>query len=199
MTGSAFFDQARNAHHEAAHAVVATIHGIPVRYVTVRPRRTGWAGLTRLRHPKAESPWQGYCAVLAAGPIADDVYTRIRERPHLARAAGDYDLLRDAARQVRQETRARRPPVGIEVSRNATVRAIAELAWRQAHRDLVANYGAVLAVAERLLSSRRTLAGAEIQHLADTAVSAEMPHADLAGEFWPSWFMRGWWTHERRS
>jgi len=190
--------KARTAHHEAAHAVVAAIRDIPIRYATIRPRRA-LNGVTVLRHRKAEPPWEDYCAVLAAGPIADDIYTGMRRRPDLARPIGDYELLRTAAREVRQETRAGKPPPGIEVSRKATVRAIAAIAWQQAHADLTGHYGAVLAVAERLLSSRRTLTGAEVRHLVATAPAlVGLPRcAQFAAEFWPSWFMTGWWVPER--
>lgn len=189
-------DGAHVAHHEAAHAVVATLRGIPVRYATIRPRSAGHAGMTVLRHPKKDGPWEGYGAVLAAGPIADDIYTGITARPHLARQheAGDLDYLRLAARQVRQETRAKRPPTGVEVPRTASVRAIAALAWREAHDDLVAHYGAVLAVAERLLSSRATVTGGEIRSLIDEAPAADPRRAEQARDFWPSWFMKNWWV-----
>lgn len=196
MTFVASATKARTAHHEAAHAVVAAVRGTPIRYVTIRPRRAGHNGVTVLRHPKVERPWQDYGAVLAAGPIADDIYTGITQRPHLARPAGDLNLLRTAAREVRQETRAGNPPLGVVVSRQSTVRAIAALAWNDAHQELAAHYGAVLAVAERMLSSRRTLTGAEIGHLIATAEPAGLPHAGLAADFWPAWFMKGWWVSE---
>lgn len=189
-------DRSRTAHHEAAHAVVATVRGIPVRYTTIRPRKAGYLGLTSLRHPKTEGPWQFYGAVCAAGPIADDFYTGITQRPMLAQlhAAGDLGNLRQAAQEVRQETRERRPPPGVEVARTATVRAIAEIAWREAHDALSTHYGAVLAVADRLLEVR-TLTGAEVRHLIDVAEPVEPPRcAAIAGEFWPSWFMKGWWV-----
>lgn len=187
--------KARTAHHEAAHAVVATIRGIPVRYTTIRPRKTGYRGLTNLRHPKTEGPWEFYGAVCAAGTIADDIYTGITQRPQLARPIGDLANLRQAAREVRQETRERRPPPGVEVGRTATVRAIAEIAWREAYDVLAAHYGAVLAVADRLVAAG-TLTGAEVRHLVDAANPVTMPHGAVSRTFWPSLFMPGWWTPE---
>jgi hypothetical protein len=186
----------RTAHHEAAHAVIATLHGIPVRYTTIRPRRRDYGGVTVVRH-RADETWQAYGALLCAGPIADDIYgTR---RPDLARGVGDLAHLRTMARQVRQETRAGRPPAGVTVTRTASVQAIARIAWAQAHRDLVANYGAVLAVAERLLACRRTLAGPELRDIVASAPPAEMPRAIWAADFWPPWFMPGWWTTARKT
>lgn len=185
----------RTAHHEAAHAVVATVRGIPVRYTTIRPRKAGYQGLTSLRHPKTEGPWQFYGAVGAAGVIADDIHTEITRRPWLARPVGDLANLRQTAREVRQETRERRPPPGVEVPRTATVRAIAEIAWWEAHDALSTHYGAVLAVAERLLAAG-TLTGAEVRHLVATARPAWMPYGAVSRKFWPSWFMKDWWIPE---
>lgn len=195
MTTAAVSDKARTAHHEAAHAVVATVRGTPVRYTAIRPRKAGYRGLTSLRHPKTEGPWQFYGAVCAAGPIADDVHTGINRRPQLAQlhSMGDLGNLRQMAREVRQETRKHRPPPGVEVARTATVRAIAVIAWREAHDVLSTHYGAVLAVAERLLAAR-TLTGAEVRHLIADAEPAAMPHPASAEMFWPSLFMRDWWT-----
>jgi hypothetical protein len=184
-------DRSRVAHHEAAHAVVATLRGIPVRYTTIRPRRAGWAGGTCVRHSKTET-WESYGALLAAGPIADDIYGE--RRPDLAQGDGDVDYLRTMARQVRQETRAGRPPIGAKVARTASVQTIAKLAWAEAYRDVTANYGAVLAVADRLLSSRHTLAGPEIRDIVASAAPADAPRASWAADFWPPWFMKGWWT-----
>ncbi len=199
MTAAVLADatKARTAHHEAAHAVVATVRGISVRYTTLRPRAAGWGGLTNLRHPKTDGPWEFYGAVLAAGPIADDIHTGITCRPELARPVGDLAYLRQAAREVRQETRERRPPTGVAVPRTATVRAIAEIAWREAHDVLSANYGAVLAIAERLHAAG-TLTGAEVRHLVDTAEPVTMPYGEVSRKFWPPWFMaKGWWAPAR--
>ena len=194
-------NKAHTAHHEAAHAVVATLRGIPVRYTSIRPRRRGYAGVTVLRHPKTEGPWQDYGAVLAAGPIADDLFTGIGARPTLAlrHEKGDLGYLRLAARQVRKETRAKRPPPGVQVAPTATVRSIAVIAWREAHHTLVGHYGAVLAVAERLLSSRATVTGAEVRDLIAAAPQVEPSRSDLALDFWPSWFMKNWWVPEART
>ena len=104
------------------------------------------------------------------------------------------DENRIAARQLRRETRAKRPPPGVEVPRTATVRAIAALAWREAHEDLAAHYGAVLAVAERLLGSRATVTGREIRSLLEAAPPAHRGHVELARDFWPSWFTKQWWV-----
>jgi hypothetical protein len=144
-----------------------------------------------VRHRETE-PWEAYGAFLAAGPIADDLYGE--RRPDLGLGEGDLDYLRTMARQVRQETRAGRPPLGAHVARTASVQAIAKLAWAEAHRDLVTHYGAVLAVAERLLNSRRTLAGPEIRDIVASAPPADAPRAGCAADFWPPWFMKDWWT-----
>jgi hypothetical protein len=194
-------DTARTAHHEAAHAVVAAVRDIPIRYVTIHPRRADHQGMTVVRHRKVEPPWENYGALLAAGPIADDIYTGAQCRPQLARPAGDLALLRDMSRDVRKETRSGSPPPGIVVARMDTVRAIAEAAWQEAYADLMNNYGAVLAVANRLLSSRRTLDGVEVRRMvAATPPVFPPPCGELMADFWPSWFMRGWWTPaDRRS
>jgi hypothetical protein len=186
-------ERARVAHHEAAHAVVATVRGIAVRYTTTRPRRAGWGGATCVRHSKAET-WEAYGALLAAGPIADDLYGE--RRPDLAQGDGDLDYLRTMARQVRQETRAGRPPIGAKVAQTASVQTIAKFAWAEAYRDLIANYGAVLAVADRLLSSRHTLAGPEIRDIVASAAPVGAPRAGWAADFWPPWFMKNWWVPE---
>lgn len=182
----------RTCHHEAAHAVVAAAHGAVVEYVTARPRRAGHEGVTRIRW-RDDDPWDVYGATLAAGPIADDIFTNIRARPQLAREGGDYQLLRQLAREVREEVRGGNPPPGAEVPR-VTVQAIAKTAWLKAYATLVAHYGAVLAVAARLSASSRTVTGAEVCRLMDSADPAEMPHAGPAADFWPPFFMRGWWT-----
>lgn len=185
----------KTCHHEAAHAVVAAARGVEIEYVTTDPREVKYAGGTKVRW-RDDTPWQDYGAVLAAGPIADDVFTELRARSELVHESGDYELLRRLARDVRRQTRSGDPFPGFEVPHRASVHAIAKIAWTEAHGTLIENYGAVLAIAARLGGSRRTVTGAEVYRLLGCAVPAEMPNASLAADFWPPNFMRGWWTHE---
>ena len=76
------------------------------------------------------------------------------------------------------------------------MRQIAVVAWADTFRRVVADYGAILAVADALLRSRRALTGSVIRGLVEGAATVEPPpHAHFAETFWPPRFMpTGAWT-----
>lgn len=181
--------------HEAGHAVVSVRLDVPFRYVTLQAR--GAVGRVKARQRKSGCECWRIAAAAAAGPLVQDIATGCRNRPGVLPGARlDFAEVRDCARLIWQAAR-RGEPTGMDLPRRATVRKIAEVAWVEAHRIVAADYGAVLAVAEALLRSPRALTGAEVRRLVDGAHRVEPPAvATLAGDFWPSWFMRDWWTPE---
>lgn len=183
--------------HEAGHVVVGQRHGIPMRYVTLTPRPGRSRGHVK---PVQSRSADGYhchhiMPTYAAGAIAQDIATGCRDRIVATQAGGaDFEEVRECARLVWQAQR-RGEDTGMDLPRRATVRKIAEVAWVDAHRIITAEYGAVVAVADALLSSRRALTQAECRRIIAGASKVAPPaNAELAAQFWPSLFMRGWWT-----
>jgi hypothetical protein len=183
--------------HEAGHAVIALRHRLPIKYVTLRSRTPDSAAHVR---------FQDYTVVLttwvdmvlsAAGPLAEDIATGCRDRLYVTEGAlADFEDFRESARYTRTALRrGARPDRDRGLSPRSTVRQIAAAAWADTYRLVVADYGAILAVADALLDSRRALTGTEIARVIARAEPAEPPRsAHLAENFWPSWFTGpGWW------
>lgn len=182
--------------HEAAHVVVGERLDMPMRYVTLNPR-----GGASWGHVKPVQRKNGYeCHHLmptyAAGAIAQDIATGCADRINGARALGDFTEVRHCARLVWQAQR-RGEDTGMDLPARATVRKIAEVAWVDAWRIVVGEYGAILAVADALLTSSRALTQADCRRIIGGADTVEPPPvAHLAASFWPAWFMKGWWVPE---
>lgn len=193
-------DRAAVAMHEAGHAVVATRCGWPIRYVTLASRSA--SSTAHVKHPNYpfETVTWDEIAVSAAGPIAHDIINDCCDRPFIAQGStGDFEHMRDAARFTRAAFRAgHQPERGL--SRGATVRQITEVGWAEAYHRVTADWGAILAVTDALLDSRRALTGRDIRHLVEHAAGAPPPpHAELAAKFWPPGFQpRRWWTPAAR-
>lgn len=182
--------------HEAAHAILAVRCGWPIRYVTLNSRTPGSIAHVQLPGYEAETSAWDDLAVSAAGPIAHDIVTGGGDRPFISTGAkNDFELMHGAACVIRDAYRAgARPKRGL--SRRSTLQAIAEVGWTAAHRTVVADWGAVLAVADALLGSRRAVTGRDVRLLIERAETAPPPaNAGPAGTFWPPWFQpRDWWT-----
>lgn len=181
--------------HEAGHAVVSLRCDMPFRYVTLASRNA--FGTVKPRQRRRGYECHQIMPTFAAGAVAQDIATGCRDRLTGVRAARlDFEEVRHCARLVRDAQR-RGEPTGMNLPPRATVRKVAEVAWVEAYRIVTADYGAVLAVADALLSSRRALTGNDVRRVVDAAGKVEPPPcAGLAEKFWPSWFMRGWWTPE---
>jgi hypothetical protein len=171
---------------------------VAFRYVTLNSR-------TALGKVKSRQRRRGYecrqiMVAFAAGAVAQDIATGCRDRLTGVRAAReDFVEVRDCARLIRQAQH-RGEPTGMELSPRATVRKISEVAWVEAYRIVTSEYGAVLAIADALLSSSRALTSKDCRRIIDAANKVEPPAiAHLAESFWPSWFMRGWWVPAPRT
>ncbi|MEV4212557.1 M50 family metallopeptidase [Micromonospora sp. NPDC049662] len=181
-------DRISTAVHEAGHAVVATLTGIAVRYATLAPR--DGVGVVVLRPRRGGFPALESIAISCAGLIAEDV-AGTDERWGIAEASQDGDVtnIRAAARDWHA------------ASDGVTVLDLIARSWELAF-DLVLNhYGAVLAVAEHLLSSRRALTGPQIRGCISSAptMRPESVPAD-AHAFWiPNYVsLRNWGPAARR-
>lgn len=186
--------------HEAAHVVVGQRHGMPFRYVTLTPRPgQSWG---HVKPVQSRSAGGYHCHHLmpryAAGAIAQDIATGCQDRAITTEASrGDFTEVRECARLVRQAQR-RGEDTGMDLPPNATVRQIVEAAWADAHRIVVAEYGAIAAIADALLSTSRAITQADCRRIIDGADKTEPPaSAGLAEQFWPPLFMRNWWEPER--
>jgi len=170
-TDEAYLDKESIAIHEAGHAVVATITGITVRYATLAPRDGG--GMVVLRPRRTGFPARESIAISCAGMIAQDVAGEERWFIVEESDPGDVANIRDDARRWHA------------ASEGVTVLDLITQAWEVAYDLIVNHYGAVLAVAERLMTSRTALTGPEIRTCIDTA-PAESPSSLTPGgrTFW---------------
>lgn len=184
-------DKISVAVHEAGHAVVAVLTGCAVRYATLAPR--GAAGAVVLRPRRTGFPRQETIAVSCAGLIAEDM-VGVDDRWDITYASdgdgdGDIAAIRDDARAWHA------------ASDGATVLDLAARSWAMAFDLIVHNYGAVLAVAEALLSSRRALTGRQIRVRINGA-PAVRPEAvpDDGRTFWVPEYsvLRNWGPAPRR-
>ncbi|MFI9553137.1 M50 family metallopeptidase [Nonomuraea endophytica] len=136
--------------HEAGHAVVASLTGITVRYATLASRDGG--GIVVLRPRRTGFPAQESIAISCAGMIAQDV-AGTDERWDIAEMSDAGDI-----RHIRADARAWHA-----ASDGVTVLDLITRSWAMAFDLVLDNYGAVLAVAERLLLSSKALTGPEIR------------------------------------
>ncbi len=158
--------------HEAGHAVVATLTGLAVRYATLAAR--GGGALVVLRGRRSGFPPKESIAVSCAGMIAQDI-AGTDERWDIAQDSHAGDVT-----DIRADARAWHAKIG-----DATVQAIIEQSWALAFDVVVDNYGAVLAVAERLLDSRKALTGPEIRACVNAAPTARPDQVPADGRtFW---------------
>jgi hypothetical protein len=181
--------------HEAAHVVVALANGIQIQYVTMNSRNGG--SLAHVRLPRRAKNYQCHhvMATSAAGAIAMDIANQCRARNVNTRTAGDdFAEVRYCARLVRDAQQAGEP-TGMDLPARASVRQIAEVAWRGTYRTVVSQYGAITALAEELLASPRALTGRDCQRIIDGADTVTVPEwAPRAEQFWPGRTMPGWWN-----
>lgn len=181
-------DRISVAVHEAGHAVVATLTGIAVRYATLAARDGGGVVVP---HPRRGGfPAQEMIAITCAGLIAEDV-AGTAERWDIAEAshAGDITSIRADARAWHA------------ASDGVTVLDLAARSWEMAFDLVVDNYGAVLAVAEQLLSSRKALTGSQIRACVNSATTIRPNLVPADGRtFWiPSYSgLRNWGPAARR-
>lgn len=186
--------------HEAAHVVVGRHHDIPMQYATLTPKPGTWG---HVKAVQSQNPGGYHChhimPTFAAGAIAQDIATDCRDRIVTTQASGhDFAEVRKCARLVRVAQR-RGEDTGMDLPARATVRKIAEVAWVDAYRIVTAEHGAILAVADALLSTSRGLTPADCQRVIDSADRVEPPAiAHLAEQFWPPRFMPGWWVPETK-
>lgn len=160
--------------HEAAHAVAAVALGIPIKYITLRPRASGVAGhvvITRASDRAAfhRGDWEALGAVNAAGIIAQSIYVEEHSwdgeddtavRRELTRHFGRQDMknLRDV---VNRAWSAHMSLAGFEewsttpVSVGALPVDLAVLAWRRAVKTLAAHWDAVEELAGVLYDAPR--------------------------------------------
>lgn len=68
--------------HEAGHAWAYQRFGLPLRYVTIRPREKGVDGRCTPWRPRRIPAWMA-AEIAAAGPIAEAVHTSRAERAHV--------------------------------------------------------------------------------------------------------------------
>ena len=143
-------DQASIAIHEAGHAVTAICFGFGVRYATIAPRNGG--GVVVLNPRRRGFPAQATIASCCAGMISQDV-SGVDERWNIVE-----DSQADDITNIRAYARAWHA-----ASDGVTVLDLITRSWEVAYDLIVDHYGAVLAVAQQLLSSRRALTGHEIR------------------------------------
>jgi hypothetical protein len=151
LAGLAEPDRIDTAVHEAGHAVTAILAGFSVRYATLHPRNRDYAGMVVL-HDRRRWPRQESLAISCAGMIAQDV-AGTDERRSITELSDQGDILaiREYARRWHAST-----------DDGATVLDLIARSWELAFDLVVENYGAVIAVAERLLTSRRAVTGTQI-------------------------------------
>lgn len=165
--------QVSAAVHEAGHAVVATLTGIAVRYATLAPRTGG--GAVVLRPRRAGFPAQDSVAISCAGIIAQDV-AGTDERWDIAEMSGAGDI-----RNIRDDAQLWHAAA----SDGATVLDLINRSWVMAFDLIIDNYGAVLAVAERLLLSNKALTGPEIRACINGAPTVQPDDVPADGRtFW---------------
>lgn len=185
--------------HEAAHAVAGQRHDMSMRYVTLSPRdNKSWGHVIPIQRKR---PYHCHhiMPTYGAGALAQDIATGCQHRGGIVKGAqSDLVEVRDCARLVHAAQRAG-ADTGMDLPPRATVRKIAEVAWADAYRIVTSEYGAILAVADALLNTRRALTQADCRRIIDGADRVEPPPvAHLAESFWPAWFMRNWWTAPKR-
>jgi hypothetical protein len=188
--------------HEAAHVVVGLHHDMPFEHVSlfrqpgkseghVRPIQSGNPGGYHCHH---------IMPTYAAGAIAQDIATGCRDRITTAQGSrSDFTEVRECARLVRQ-AQLRGEDTCMDLSPRATVRKIAEVAWAGAYRIVVDQYGAIQAIADALLNAGRYLTQDDCERIIAGAGQVEPPAiAHLAEQFWPPFFMPGWWVPAKRA
>jgi hypothetical protein len=181
--------------HEAAHVVVGQRHDMSMRYVTLSPRDDKSLGHVMPIQRKRPYHCHHIMPTYAAGAIAQDIATGGQHRGGIVKGAqSDLVEVRDCARLVRQAQR-RGEDTGMELPASATVRKIAEVAWADAYRIVTAEYGAILAIADALLSTSKAITQADCRRIIAGAGTVTPPSsAHLAQPFWPAERMRGWWV-----
>jgi hypothetical protein len=193
-------DRAITAIHEAAHAVVALRHDLPFHPITIRPKG-GTLGEIQLVTPPPGTYYHCHhlMPAYAAGAIAQDIATGCKDRGiTAAQAFDDFGEVRHCARLVRQAQQ-RGADTGMKLPPRATIRTIATRAWVDAHQIITAEYGAILAIADALLTSTCDLTQPDCERIIGGAdpVAPSPAVAAQAREFWPPRFMHGWWIPEQ--
>jgi len=164
-------DKISVAVHEAGHAVAAIRLGVAVRYATIAPRDGG--GAVVLRPLRTGFPAQAAIAISCAGLVAQDVAGVDGRWVIVDGAEADVTSIRQYARSWHA------------ACDDATVLGLIAMSWAMAFDLVVANYGAVLAVADRLMSSRSALSGPEIREIVDDAPAVAPTSVPSDGrDFW---------------
>lgn len=202
MTKYSDEDRALIAIHEAGHAVIGVRFGWPLRYVTLKARAEGAHAQAKYADREVATTTWDMMAGAAAGALAQDIASGCLDRQWITEGSEpDFEEIRELARFTRDAWRGGRARPSRGLSKRATVRQIAAAAWIDTHRMVTADWGAILAVAEALLRSRRALTGRQVRGLVHAADTVATPaHAHMAADFWPAWFMPGgWWGTQLRT
>lgn len=205
--------------HEAGHVVAALTLGVPVRYVTMRPRgRDATAQVMYGAAPATADSWEHHMVILAAGLVAEDLW---RGRTPEGRAAvadtgrGDLRNMRDAARYIHACTLLgvnNTPRVSPRLPHHrpgATVETLAAEAWQRAVRLIYRRWRTVAAVTAAVHGAPRAVHGARLATAARRGQPA--PFVCRAGWlrwparprdddllFWPAVYTRLAWRPTRR-
>ena len=176
-------DRQHLAEHEAGHAVAAHLLGFTIDYVTIRAVTGG--GQVAVRDRKTGYPLDMWATVMCAGILTEDITTDTDRADILESGRSDATYVRDIAREMHRA----RPGDG-------TVLHLAALAWTTAYQLVTSNYGAIRAVADQLLNSRRALTGPQVRRCIAAASTAlpPAPRPDSA-TFWlpdEADFIRTW-------
>ena len=206
-----FTDRELTAVHEAGHAVAAAVLGVPIRYISLRPRNAHADGhmVGRWRDERRRQ-WLPELVVAAAGMVAEDALKGGEDRRSTVTAgADDLHELRGLARYTwcrAHDDDGYDHQLDPPIDPAWTVLDIVTHAWRQAHLLLAAHNEALWSVADELESTTRAMPGARVRHLVAQAEQDKSPLAadDVAAalaalEFWPARHSRLAWTAPGRT